>query len=114
MPLPASAWLRSRSRLRSPPVGILLADGHSQQRVVAQRFVVVEVLVAADDPQYPLRQHILDSVLDARRVAVVCEAGRELPQQARTQGSLTQQRDASADVTRPASNAPSTRRRPPG
>lgn len=54
--------------------GLVVAE---RSGVVAERVMVIQVFVAAQKAQHTLRQQLLDGVLDAARVAVVPEAGRE-------------------------------------
>src|SRR5882724_9250185 len=61
---------------------VLLAHRDRKHHIVAQRVVVVQVLVAASQSQYPLRHHLLHRVLDPFRVSVIREARRQPPEQA--------------------------------
>ncbi|PCC68177.1 hypothetical protein NAEX_01186 [Nannocystis exedens] len=56
-----------------------LAYRQREQGIVAEHVVVVQVLVTTQQAQHALREQFLDGVLDAARVAVVPEAGREVP-----------------------------------
>ena len=70
--------------LLSPPetqrVGF--ANHRRKQRVVPQRRVVIQVLMAAGNSQHALPQQMLDCVLNQLRIAMVREARREPLQQA--------------------------------
>ena len=82
---------------RPPPLSprdVRLPRRHRQQRVVPQHVVVVEVLVPAGQRQHPLAHELLDRVLDQRRIAMIREAGGELPQQPAALGDLAQQEQA--------------------
>ena len=70
---------------------IPLARGQRQQGVVAQRVVIVEILVALRLGQHPLPQQLLDRVLDPLRPPVIREAGRKTPDQSRALCHLPQQ-----------------------
>lgn len=43
--------------------------------------MIVEIPVAADDLEHPLRQQLLDAVLDAPRIVAVHEARRKFAEQ---------------------------------
>ena len=62
------------------PRRVLLADHRSQQRIEPQSPVIVHFLVAEREGQDPLRDDLLDGVLDPVRVAVVDEAVCQAPQ----------------------------------
>ena len=73
---------RSRARARRAPVRSGLARQQRQQAVRAQRVVVVDVLVAERDPVDPLRDQLLQRVLDLSRMAEIREAARHPARQA--------------------------------
>ena len=70
---------------------ILLADAHREQRVVAQRIVVVEVFVSQRLPQHALGDQVLDAVLDQIGVTIIAKSLPEPPQQSRALGDFPQQ-----------------------
>ena len=70
---------------------IALARRQREQRVVAQKVMVVQILVPKRDPEHPLRHQLCRRVLHARLIAVVHEAVREAAQPARTLLHLPQQ-----------------------
>lgn len=54
---------------------VVLADQRGQQRVRAERVVVVEILIAESQALDPLSEQLLDHMIDSLGPAVVGEAG---------------------------------------
>ncbi len=81
--------------------GILLARQYALQHVAAKRVVVVQVLVAQGQPVDPLRQKLLDRVLDQGRVPMVPEAFRKLPDHPEALLHIPQQQPPGILVSRP-------------
>lgn len=70
-----------------------LAGEHRHDRIVAQRIVIVQVLVAERQPEDPLHDQRLDLVLDRRAQAPIGEAGGQASDEIdRPIGSAEQQR----------------------
>jgi hypothetical protein len=79
---------------RPDPLGprqVPLPRGQRQERIIAQRVVIVEVLVTLHLRQNALREQLPHGVLDQILPAVVGEARREAPQQARPFRHLPQE-----------------------
>jgi hypothetical protein len=72
-------------------VQLALAAEQSQQRIVAQLLVIVEVLIAQRQPVDALREHLGELVGDQQRRAAICKTARQPPQQADPPLHLTQQ-----------------------
>jgi len=70
---------------------VALARHQGEQRIVAQRLVIVQVLVAKRDPEHPLRHQLQNRVLRAPRRPPIAEAGAEPAQPARPLRHLPQQ-----------------------
>src|SRR2546426_3078890 len=68
-----------------------LAPQQSQQRVFAELLVVIQVFVAQRQSVNPLRQHLVQLMLDPLPSAVVGEAGRDALQQTNLAVRLAQQ-----------------------
>jgi len=65
---------------RVAPLGaerVELARGHREQRIAAQRGMIIEILVTQRQPMHALREQLRDAVLDKARLAPVAEARRE-------------------------------------
>ena len=73
---------------------IVLAHQQRQCAVRAQHIVIVEILVAERKAIHPLRHQRLNAVLNALRIPVVGETGREAPQHAEPMVYLPQQEPA--------------------
>jgi hypothetical protein len=71
-----------------------LARQHGQQRIAAQLFVIVQVLVAQRHPIDALRQHLLEFVLDALWITGIAEAVGHTLQQPDLAIGLAQQQSA--------------------
>ena len=70
---------------------VLFPHQNRQQRMVTKGVVIVEVLVTQTQSVDPLGHEIFDGVLDQVRVAMIGEAGGELPDDARGPLRLPQQ-----------------------
>jgi hypothetical protein len=88
----------ARQRVPSVPISrtlrprqIPLPRRQREQRIVTQRVVIVEILIAERLSQHSLRDQLLHRVLDAIRPTVVREALRKAPQQARPLRHLPEQ-----------------------
>jgi len=81
---------------------IELAHQRRQQWIVAQRVVIVQILVAERQRVGALGNQLLDRVLDERWVAVVGKAARELRDDARGALTLAQQQRAAVGRDRAA------------
>ncbi len=70
---------------------IFLPRQYSQQRILPQLLVIVQVFIAEGQPVNALRQHLFQAVLDPFGLPVVAEATRNAPQQANLAIGLAQQ-----------------------
>jgi hypothetical protein len=70
----AQAEPRSFLRRRPDPQRLLFTDAGSQQKVVAQRRVIVQIFVARTEREKPLAYGFLNGVLHAGGVAFIPEA----------------------------------------
>src|SRR5207302_7653666 len=75
-------------------LGIFLADEDSEQRVVAELVMVVEVFVAEAQTEEALLEEFGQGVLDQLRVAVVGEAAGELLDEVELRFDLAEQQTA--------------------
>ena len=73
---------------------VLFAAQQGQQRVGAQLIVIVEVLITQRQPVDALRDQLAHAVFDLRGLAVITEAGGELPHDAAALFGLAQQHGA--------------------
>ena len=71
-----SKWVATVAFALSPSSGhVAFARRQRESHVIAQGVVVVEILVASDQPHYALGEEFLNAVLDESRVAVVRKTG---------------------------------------
>jgi len=70
---------------------IALPSQHSQERILPQLLVIVQIFIAQRQPLNALRQHLFQTVFDPFGLSVVGEATRHAPQQADPAIGLAQQ-----------------------
>ncbi len=80
---------------------VLLAHRDRKHHIVAQRVVVVQVLVAASQSQYPLRHHLLHRVLDPSWVSMIREARGQPPEHARPLSYLPEKQSSAIGARSP-------------
>ena len=74
---------------------VALTNDSSQQRIVAQGIVIVEILVGVGDPKDPLTEHVEDGMLNEGGIAIIGNELRDPSQEIEVGIGLGQQDAAS-------------------
>src|SRR5208337_2082915 len=88
---------RDSRRVRMHPVlaqGLTLVDRHRQQRIMPQRVVIVEILIAQHQPIQALVQQLFQGVIAIAHVPPVDEGPGQTPGQPQTLVQLAHQQDS--------------------
>jgi hypothetical protein len=77
-----------------PPAGILLPTKGGEQRVEAQKVVIVHVFIAEAQSQYLLAYQFLYAVLDKSLIAVIEKTGAKISKVVFCDGNLSQEQSS--------------------